>query len=301
MLVDANLHLPMQHVTFDFPNTRGLTNSLDNVETLPQQPACKDAWLKQWVTSVPNLYLLPAGARPKYVETIELVSKLQMLTEWLLQPNVPPFGTDERAVVGARASLQSWVSTSPFATADEMISGAIDMIIFDAPALNEGADAIALAPVTDGTLLVIEAGKEHPGALRKAQATLQRLGSPVIGVVVNRQRRTHRTYFYANRLQQGTVSSENSLTSSASKYPLLQTRANPLQELPETPLSMHAPQTRGATFDSDTTPRATTSFPDSPDTITVKVHKTPDATSGSTDPSQIHGSRLSDNQDGQAR
>ncbi len=188
-----------------------------------------------------------------------------MLTEWLLQQSNTP-------------------------------SSDIDVIIFDAPALDEGPDTIALAPVTDGTVLVIEAGKERPEALNKAQGTLQRLGSPIIGVVVNRQRAKHRTYFYANHLQQVTVSAETSRMSAASKYPIVQTRTNPLKAQPETSSSARVQQLIGESFNGDTAPQATLSIPHTPDATKVNIPDIPDATSAPLYPSQTNDSWISDDQ-----
>ncbi|MDQ6660077.1 MAG: Wzz/FepE/Etk N-terminal domain-containing protein, partial [Chloroflexota bacterium] len=239
MLIDVNLSRPTQHETFNFPNTRGLTNSLDDVDML-RQPALSSTWLKQWVTSVPNLYLLPVGPPVKHIETIRLTSQLQMLTERLLQQTSPSSG--------------------------ESIADEIDLIIFDAPALDQGASTIALAPTADCTILVVEAGKERPESLHGVQATFRRLGSPVIGVVVNRQQAKHRTYFYANRFQQVTIFAENSHTDSVSKYSILQTRTSPFKVLPETPLPVHVMQAIGTSSDDNTVriPRGILPIPHGP-------------------------------------
>ncbi len=278
LLVDANLHRPTQHETFNFPNTTGVTNSLSNINRFQQQSlAFKQAWLKRWSTSVPNLFLLPAGPQVTHVETIQLTAKLQALAEWLLRHNDAP--------------------------SSEMVSGDIDIIIFDAPALEEGATTIALAPVTDSTVLVIEAGKERPEALAKAQTTFQRLGSPIIGVVVNRQQTKHRTYFYANHPQQVAVSADSSHTSSASKYPVLQTRTIPFKELTETPLPAHDPVAIEAPYNDNTIriPRAIMAISHAPDAAKVNVADAPDATLAYPAPSQTNGSRPSDNQGEQLR
>ena len=190
---------------------------------------------------------------------MQLTSKLQLLTEWLLLPN----------------------DTS----SKEMVSDDIDIIIFDAPALAEGTDTIALTSTTDSTLVVIEAGKERPEALQKAQATFQRLGSPIMGVVVNRQQVNHSTYFYANRLHHTTVSMESSHASLALKYPVLQARTFSSRALPETPLPLSSLQT----VDGDITQLDTISVPN---TNTIKLNRKPY-------PSRTNGSRPSDHLNGQ--
>lgn len=271
LLVDANLSQPMQHVMFNVLNTRGLTVGLDGIDTSSSQSTLPRGWLKQWVTSVPNLYLLPVGPQIDHAEPIQLAFRLQVLTERLLR----------------QSSSSSLASLS---------SDEIDIIIFDAPALDQGPDTIALAPATDCTVLVVEAGKERPEALLRVQATLQRLGSPIVGVVVNRQQAKHRTYYYANHLQQVTVSAETSHIRAASKYPILQTRTNPLKAQPETPPPAHVQQLIGASFDGDTAPRATLSIPHIPGATKVNA---PDKLDVMLDPPQTNGSWPSDDQGGQ--
>jgi hypothetical protein len=81
----------------------------------------------------------------------------------------------------------------------EPIPSFIDVIIMDAPPLEETTDTLALAACADASLLVIKAGKEQAKMVQKAQETLTRLKAPVLGVVVNYQTVKHQSYFYVNR------------------------------------------------------------------------------------------------------
>jgi Mrp family chromosome partitioning ATPase len=147
---------------FNGPGAPGVLDE-DGLHTLLQQsPEQASAWLHQRATHVPNLYFLPAYVQ-ETEETMRWAASLQQLTTWLMQQPM----------------------------------GVLDLILIDAPALESGSTSIALAPVTEGTILVIEAGKVRAEDLVRAQATLQRLGSPILGVVVNRQKASHRPYFYA--------------------------------------------------------------------------------------------------------
>jgi hypothetical protein len=69
---------------------------------------------------------------------------------------------------------------------------------------------MVLAPLTDATLLVVEAGKEQRETLEKARAMLQRLGAPILGVAINRQQAKHRSYFYVDHSQGSPVRAEES-------------------------------------------------------------------------------------------
>lgn len=84
-------------------------------------------------------------------------------------------------------------------TTNEPAPSMVDLIIFDAPPLEESADTLAIAACADASLLVIKAGKEHAPVLRKAQEALARLKAPVMGIIINYQTGRHRPYFYRQR------------------------------------------------------------------------------------------------------
>jgi succinoglycan biosynthesis transport protein ExoP len=182
LLVDANLRWPSLHKIFHSSNERGLVYSLPDVYQF--HAGMLHSWLGQWATHVPNLWLLPSGPVPAHPPAILRSPELRALVRWLL-------GGDQ--MVPGR-----------------MTGGIVDIIIFDTASLQEGADTVTLAPITDSTVLVVEAGKEQYETLNKAQATLQRLGSPVLGVIVNRQTAKHRSYFYADYLHKNTIATESS-------------------------------------------------------------------------------------------
>jgi polysaccharide biosynthesis transport protein len=178
LLIDANLGQPSLHEIFHCPNTRGLVNSLTDVYQFKEGIIL--SWLNLWRTNIPNLWLLPVGSAITHPQMAQLSKELRMLTNWLLRNN------------------QNIPSRKQSET--------VDIIIFDASALNEGTDAIALATITDCSVLVVEAGKEQKEMVSKAGLTLQHLGSPVLGVIVNRQTAKHRPYFYTDHQRQNTMS-----------------------------------------------------------------------------------------------
>ncbi len=188
LLVDANLRRPSLHEFFHRSNTNGLVNSLTDIHLLQDEMVAE--WLDRWSTHIPNLWLLPAGPAPAHPATTLRTPKLRMLLELLLRTE----------------------QTRPCA---------VDIIIFDTSTLSIGADTVALAPFTDGTVLVIEAGKERGETLNKVQAMLQRLGSPILGVVVNRHKAKHRTYFYAEYNRRNAASADSRLVNSSVESPLL--------------------------------------------------------------------------------
>lgn len=163
LLVDANMRNPMLHQIFHAQNIRGLVNSLSEVyhfrEGIAQQ------WLNQWSTGIANFWVLPTGPVSTHPATILGSQELSLLIAWL-------------------SGLQDGTSEL------------LDFILFDAPALNDYADTLALASITTETVLVIEAGKEREETLMATEAMLKRMGAAIFGVVVNRQTSHHYPSIY---------------------------------------------------------------------------------------------------------
>lgn len=59
-------------------------------------------------------------------------------------------------------------------------------LLVDAPALSECSDALSLAKVCDGALLVVQSGGVTHQELRQAAHLLQGCGLPLLGTVLNR-------------------------------------------------------------------------------------------------------------------
>jgi capsular exopolysaccharide synthesis family protein len=207
LLVDAHMHQPELHALFHLPNIRGLANCQTDVQALQKQPDQVYNWLSQWATTESNLWLLPAGPMGGNSTPILRSKELRKLVGWLLQ---------EQDISSGRK-----------------LSSPVDIIIFDTPAMEEEADTITLAPLCDSSILVIEAGKERKETLKKAQATLQRLGAPILGVVVNRQKPSHHSYLYINQPQQGVFPAETPSSVPEVKYPLLKMQTLSVRAIPK--------------------------------------------------------------------
>ncbi len=171
LLIDANLRHPSLHEVFHFSNEVGLVNRLNDVHAFhAQRPELVGSWLNLWPTAIRNLYLLPAGPVPPHATSILRAPEIQQLMQYLLRQGQSGYGNP--------------------------MSVGVDIIILDTSPLSEGAGAMAVAAISDCTVLVVEARKERGETLERAQYTLQRLGSPVIGVVVNRAKGNDRPYHY---------------------------------------------------------------------------------------------------------
>ncbi len=163
LLVDADIRQPLLHELFLRQNMKGLVNSLSEVYHFRQEVV--QSWCDQWLTHIPNLWLLPAGPPSSHPPTILRSQELSLLLSWLLgEQAAPPM---------------------------------LDFILFDTPALKDHADTLALASVVSATLLVIEAGKEREEALMAAEETLRRIGAPILGVIINQQTTRHHSSIYA--------------------------------------------------------------------------------------------------------
>lgn len=240
LLVDANLRRPVLHEVFQRFNNKGLVNSLLDVHLFQDQSTgLPSLWLEQWKTNMPNLWLLPAGPPTPYSTVILRMPELLTLQDWLLGRHK------------LRSNPNALVSTSPG------IHSLIDYIIFDGPALAEGNDAMTLVSITEGTVLVVEAGKEQKEALDKAQAMIQRLGSQVTGVVVNRQKSQHGSYFYVPE-SQSIIPQEHKALEAPGKQPEWALTPKPIvlpqATLPETPLPLPLPDEQQIPGEQNTPP-----------------------------------------------
>ena len=68
----------------------------------------------------------------------------------------------------------------------ERLVAAADLVIVDSPPLQAVADAAILASVTDGTLLVIDAGRTRRAAAGRGREALAKAGARVLGAALNR-------------------------------------------------------------------------------------------------------------------
>ena len=69
-------------------------------------------------------------------------------------------------------------------------------VIIDAPPVLTGADALVFAPMVDGIVMVVQAGKTPADDLRKA---LEHLPSEkLLGLVLNRQKTSPKRYGYGH-------------------------------------------------------------------------------------------------------
>ncbi|GCE18520.1 cellulose synthase operon protein YhjQ/BcsQ [Dictyobacter kobayashii] len=210
LLIDTNLQHPSQHIIFNLPNTQGLLNHLAEMQPITTNPA---AWLAQWKTYVPNLWLLPTGITAAHSQS---------------QISIPALTQLQQCLQGKNASGGHADAT-----------GLIDVIIFDTAPLEEGSLTQSLAAVADTSVLVIQARQTQPEQLNKAAKLLEQLQAPILGVVVNKRKARHYPYFYHQPHALTHGSDRHALVTPLTTQSVSQasciTEISPQVELPETP------------------------------------------------------------------
>ncbi len=67
----------------------------------------------------------------------------------------------------------------------QSIAARFALVLFDSPPILAANDALLLAGIVDGVLLVIDAGRADRHEVRRAKEQLEPIGTPLIGAVLN--------------------------------------------------------------------------------------------------------------------
>ena len=78
------------------------------------------------------------------------------------------------------------------------LSGLADMVLLDTTPVLGIADAVALAPLVDATLLIVDTERATRGTVREAMQRLEGVGARVIGAVLTRYDPARSRAYYAN-------------------------------------------------------------------------------------------------------
>ena len=148
LLVDANFRRPQIHTVFNIPNEMGFGDVLNSLDAF-------DESVRE--TEVPNLSVLPSGARP--TNPTELLES-QLLIDFI-----------ERA-------LEEY-----------------DHVIFDSGPLLIVSETAALAPRVDGVVTVVRARGNSRGMLQRLRDQLRQLKAEHLGVILNAVRSQSGGYY----------------------------------------------------------------------------------------------------------
>jgi capsular exopolysaccharide synthesis family protein len=151
LLVDANFRRPELHRVFNLPNEQGFSDVLNDMELF--EHAVQE-------TQVPNLFVLPSGAKP--TNATELVES-QLLVDFI-----------ERAL-------------------EEF-----DHVIFDSGPLLFVSETVGLAPRVDGVITVVRARINTRGVLSRMRDMLKQIKAEHLGVVLNAVRAQGGGYYGRN-------------------------------------------------------------------------------------------------------
>lgn len=86
---------------------------------------------------------------------------------------------------GARSSSLATVNWSKARARFQLASGSFDIVLFDAPSILAASEALLLAQIAAGVLLVVRAGGTDRENLRRATEQLRRTGAPIVGAALN--------------------------------------------------------------------------------------------------------------------
>jgi succinoglycan biosynthesis transport protein ExoP len=79
----------------------------------------------------------------------------------------------------------------------DVIKGTDDLVLFDSPPILAVSDNLILASMMDGVILVVRAGQTLRRDLVRAKEQLDRVGAPILGVVINQMSTREARRYYA--------------------------------------------------------------------------------------------------------
>ncbi len=88
------------------------------------------------------------------------------------------------------------LSTDAFRALLARLRGTYDRIVFDTPPVGAGADALVLAPLVDGVLVVARSGRVTRDAVGRVLERIAQARGRVLGIVLNRARPERHAYDY---------------------------------------------------------------------------------------------------------
>lgn len=145
LLVDADLRQPRLHKVFDRPDSPGLREFADEIQTKGSSFVPIGRFVQE--TSVPDLLLMPSGA--------------------------------------SNASESDLVHTLRFEQVFEALRGKYDTVLIDAPPLLCVPEARVMASLADGVVLVVRSGATRVESAVAAEEYIRQDGGSIIGTVLN--------------------------------------------------------------------------------------------------------------------
>ncbi|MBI4504380.1 MAG: polysaccharide biosynthesis tyrosine autokinase [Chloroflexi bacterium] len=163
VLVDADMRRPNVHRMLGIPNARGLSDLLAN-ETIPLAPQ-------------------PFGppGRPTLDSFLRRVANDRL---WVLTGGSQVANHSELLHTGRMVEVLA------------ALSARADIVLVDAPPVMVAADAVILASLVSGVLLVVAAGQTRQDLIVRSADLLRKVGGNLIGTVLNKVRMEETGYYY---------------------------------------------------------------------------------------------------------
>ncbi len=173
LLVDANLHDPVQHTQFSLSGAQaGLINAI--VEC--------NKFATENLSSQQRLSLTPSSSHN---------SNTPIPPNFSLDPFMHSVGIPNLQIMPAGSpspNASEWLASQamPFLMSSIENCGA-DIVIIDAPPLLGLSDTSILAAMVDATLFVVDITHAYKKSLKQAKALITQTGAQVLGCAVNKQ------------------------------------------------------------------------------------------------------------------
>jgi polysaccharide biosynthesis transport protein len=147
LLVSADLRRPRLHVLFGLPNSKGLGDLLTRDEHWAAEETGRRAASKLW-SVVPHLWVMVSA----------------------------PLPPSQSSLLGVRAMRDLLKSQR-----DQW-----ELIVLDSPPVLAVPDALSLAPLVDGVLVVADARTTERASLKELHEQIEQVGGTILGAVLNR-------------------------------------------------------------------------------------------------------------------
>lgn len=188
LLIDADLRRPVQHLLFGLSVTgkdlKGLSDAIMAAGTADVPPS-SNMQQRIFVSVVPGPAreeTRPGGfSLDQFVYNVN-IPNLQIMPAGLLPPN-PIELLESKAMQRFLAAVEHCQA---------------EIIIFDTAPLLGLSDASTLASKVNGTLVVLDITRTTKKTLSQTNALLKRVGSNVLGYIVNKQRRSRKHTVYSH-------------------------------------------------------------------------------------------------------
>ncbi len=132
--------------------------------------------------------------RPTIEKVLGISGQQQGLSDWLVDQSVTNImvsveGTPGLVVVPAGnppANPGELLASGRIGDLISELSSQFDIVLVDAPPVINIADASTIAPVVDGTIVVVDSSRTDTDTLLKVRAEIDRSGGKVMGAILNR-------------------------------------------------------------------------------------------------------------------